>query len=91
MYLVYIRGKGWVYEDESIVTMRCGTKVRLQVRTPMPGERYRRTRNPEYYNNGEVSREWLEYVLSDQYRFQRTWTVDSYLEDGYIYMVTVPL
>lgn len=34
----YIKGQGWVVADETIVTMYCGTRVRIELRKPNPGE-----------------------------------------------------
>jgi hypothetical protein len=36
----YVRGTGWVPYDGSVVTLKCGTKVRVETRLPQNGERY---------------------------------------------------
>lgn len=36
----YIKGKGWVLQSNTVVTMQCGTVVRIVPRNPNPGERW---------------------------------------------------
>lgn len=36
----YVRGVGWVPSTGHTFTLRCGTVVRIEKRTPEPGERY---------------------------------------------------
>lgn len=36
----YVKGEGWVPRSSVIVTLGCGTTVRLEKRNPEPGEKF---------------------------------------------------
>lgn len=39
----FVKGRGWIIGYDPIVICRCGTRVRLERRMPVSGERYFRT------------------------------------------------
>lgn len=89
---VYRKGQGWVVIPTRIFDTYCKSKVRLEERTPQPGELwFNIRRNGSWYKNGEPDydgdiRQYLQGIhLSSLNRFP-TAVIDSCT-----YFVVVPL
>jgi len=86
----YVRGTGWVIETPEILTLRCGTKVRLEVRTPREGERFSQISiNGEWFADGRPTKRWKD-CISD-YNFEGLNLYPRLYIEDYIQCVAVPV
>jgi hypothetical protein len=89
--LVYERGKGWVYSDPTIVTMRCGTVVCLEVRTPNPGERFQSVRiESDWVKDGVLTEGWIRNFKDYRFTENSVWS-DDMLDPRRVTCVVVPV
>lgn len=93
----YVKGKGWVPVSESqTITMACGSVVRYECRTPLPGERfqyvdrkYSKWLNPDRTEPNEV---WLRNIRSGTLDCEYLASTDSTFEPRYyFYLVLIPI
>jgi hypothetical protein len=85
---VYIKGEGWLVETAPVVTMGCGTKVRLELRNPKEGEHYmccNKKLNPE------PLRVFLERCTFQHYKDRIICDEGHEAYYKYVYCVLVPV
>lgn len=88
----YVRGQGWVPSVGQIVTMECGTKVRLEIRDPRPGERKQQNRMPcHWVTDGKPNYKWTDYIRTCRYEWEHVWDVHEVADEDKLYVVLVPL
>jgi hypothetical protein len=59
----FVKGKGWVPSVGYVITMKCGTLVRLENRAPNVGEYYDcADPNQRPYYNSDGSPDWMTWM-----------------------------
>ncbi len=85
----YVKGKGWVIETirSIVITMRCGTKVRLEERKPEIGERYERYGAQNPMSDAEI----LRFQKSYEFFYCSIVKSSIPLLDYYYYITVIPV
>lgn len=72
----FVKGKGWVSCTSNVITMRCGTRVRLELRIPREGEHWDAGDGSEYASLGTweasaklTSFTWLSKGPDSHYKY----------------------
>ncbi len=90
----YTKGQGWVYSTGVHMTMHCGTRVRLEARTPELGDHYGHTpkdrnNNPWALNDGPNLQYFADAFIHVPY--EGLAKCSGALSTKYHYVVFVPV
>lgn len=81
----YVKGSGWVVDCARVVTMSCGTVVRLEVRHPAQGERFGSVRptDTQYVNpDGTPNETYFNWPKNTKYSYVSAYTSRTVLDDN---------
>ncbi len=86
---VFIKGQGWVYENDNIITMYCGTICRLENRLPLPHEHFDAVSIDQHE---AFDAEWLKFIKSRYYnQLSLRWDKYRDIAHKYQFRVIVPV
>jgi hypothetical protein len=81
----YVKGVGWVAGYDEIVTLACGTTVRVEHRPPDPGERYFYSR-PGYAPLTSQDLAKQSWAFAEKAGYPLT-VYQGHVESGYAFLV----